>query len=159
MLSTTNKPQGRVEVMGLRTNTVVCFRGQQNDIIQPKNQDCNPKVQHHWYLIVTRSVYLLFPGSVPPRSISLVVKCDRFRMCFYNKLCQHFSSHTPEMHFQSVSAFMTTIVTIPGDLYKSLNFLLCNALHRSRGSSGSIVNDYGLDDRGSIPDRGRGFFF
>jgi hypothetical protein len=27
----------------------------------------------------------------------------------------------------------------------------------SRGSSGSIVSDYGLDDRGSIPDRGRGF--
>jgi hypothetical protein len=27
------------------------------------------------------------------------------------------------------------------------------------GSSGSIVSDYGLDDRGSIPDRGRGFFF
>jgi hypothetical protein len=29
----------------------------------------------------------------------------------------------------------------------------------SRGSSVSIVTDYGLDDRGSIPDRGRGFFF
>jgi hypothetical protein len=28
----------------------------------------------------------------------------------------------------------------------------------SRGSSGSIVSDYGLDDRCSIPDRGRGFF-
>jgi hypothetical protein len=29
----------------------------------------------------------------------------------------------------------------------------------SRGSSGNIVPDYGLDDRGSIPDRGKGFFF
>jgi hypothetical protein len=29
----------------------------------------------------------------------------------------------------------------------------------SRGSSGSIVSDYRLDDRGSIPDRDRGFFF
>jgi hypothetical protein len=28
---------------------------------------------------------------------------------------------------------------------------------RSRGRSVSIVSDYGLDDRGSIPDRGRGF--
>jgi hypothetical protein len=28
----------------------------------------------------------------------------------------------------------------------------------SRGSSVSVVHDYGLDDRGSIPDRGRGFF-
>jgi hypothetical protein len=28
----------------------------------------------------------------------------------------------------------------------------------SRVSSGSIVSDYGLDDRGSIPGRGRGFF-
>jgi hypothetical protein len=26
------------------------------------------------------------------------------------------------------------------------------------GSSVSIVSDYGLDGRGSIPDRGRGFF-
>jgi hypothetical protein len=30
---------------------------------------------------------------------------------------------------------------------------------RSRGSSVSIVSDYGLDDRGSIPDKGRRFFF
>jgi hypothetical protein len=29
----------------------------------------------------------------------------------------------------------------------------------TRGSSGSTVSDYGLDDRGSIPDRDRGFFF
>jgi hypothetical protein len=29
---------------------------------------------------------------------------------------------------------------------------------KSRGSSVSIVSDYGLDDRSSIPDRGRGFF-
>jgi hypothetical protein len=29
----------------------------------------------------------------------------------------------------------------------------------SRGSSGSTVSDYGLDDRGSIPNRGRGIFF
>jgi hypothetical protein len=28
----------------------------------------------------------------------------------------------------------------------------------SRGSSVISVSDYGLDDRGSIPDRGRGFF-
>jgi hypothetical protein len=32
-------------------------------------------------------------------------------------------------------------------------------MKRSCGSSGSIVSDYGLDDQGSIPDRGRGFFF
>jgi hypothetical protein len=30
---------------------------------------------------------------------------------------------------------------------------------RSRGSSVNIVSDYGLDDRGSIPDRDRGYFF
>jgi hypothetical protein len=30
---------------------------------------------------------------------------------------------------------------------------------RSRDSSVSKVSDYGLDDRGSILDRGRGFFF
>jgi hypothetical protein len=27
------------------------------------------------------------------------------------------------------------------------------------GNSGSIACDYGLNDRGSIPDRSRGFFF
>jgi hypothetical protein len=32
-------------------------------------------------------------------------------------------------------------------------------LCRSRGSSGSIVSDYGLDDWGLIPGRGKGFFF
>jgi hypothetical protein len=31
--------------------------------------------------------------------------------------------------------------------------------NRSRGSSVGIVSDYGLDDRCSIPDRSRGFFF
>jgi hypothetical protein len=30
---------------------------------------------------------------------------------------------------------------------------------RAEASGGSIVSDYGLDDRGSIPGRGRGFFF
>jgi hypothetical protein len=30
---------------------------------------------------------------------------------------------------------------------------------RSRGSSVSIVSDYGLDDRSSIPERGKGIFF
>jgi hypothetical protein len=30
---------------------------------------------------------------------------------------------------------------------------------RSRGSSVGIVSDYGLDDRGSISDTDRGFFF
>jgi hypothetical protein len=39
----------------------------------------------------------------------------------------------------------------------SLSRLLLN--EESRGSSGSIVSDYGLDDRGSIPSRGKGFFF
>jgi hypothetical protein len=33
----------------------------------------------------------------------------------------------------------------------------CNV--KSRGSRGSIVSDHGLDDWGSILDRGRGFFF
>jgi hypothetical protein len=37
--------------------------------------------------------------------------------------------------------------------------LIRNLLTWSRGSSVSIVSDYGLYDRGSIPDRGRGFFF
>jgi hypothetical protein len=37
--------------------------------------------------------------------------------------------------------------------------LLCLYLNKSRSSSVSIVSDYGLDDRGSIPNRGRGFFF
>jgi hypothetical protein len=32
-------------------------------------------------------------------------------------------------------------------------------LRRSRGSSVRRVTEYGLDDRGSVPDRGRGFFF
>jgi hypothetical protein len=37
-------------------------------------------------------------------------------------------------------------------------FTTVNSLFCSQGSSISIVCDSGLDDRGSIPDRGRGFF-
>jgi hypothetical protein len=36
-------------------------------------------------------------------------------------------------------------------------YLIEKVLHRGRGSSVSIVSDYGLDDRGSILDRE--FFF
>jgi hypothetical protein len=47
------------------------------------------------------------------------------------------------------------------DLKKELiKTIFCSTVvrhFRSRGSSGSIVSDYGLDDRGSIPGRGRGF--
>jgi hypothetical protein len=39
------------------------------------------------------------------------------------------------------------------------NILIYFVNYRSRGSSVSIVTDYGLDDRGSIPDRSIGFFF
>jgi hypothetical protein len=38
------------------------------------------------------------------------------------------------------------------------NIILSTVLPRSRGSSVSVGSDYGLDDRGSISDRGRGFF-
>jgi hypothetical protein len=37
-------------------------------------------------------------------------------------------------------------------------FLHLQFIIKSRGSSVSIVSDYGLDDQSSIPDRGRGFF-
>jgi hypothetical protein len=40
-----------------------------------------------------------------------------------------------------------------------LQIKVCKRMLRSRGSSVSIVSDYGLDDRGSIPDRGSEFFF
>jgi hypothetical protein len=42
-----------------------------------------------------------------------------------------------------------------------LTFCLPHYINQSlyTGSSGSIVSDYGLDDRGSIPGRGRGIFF
>jgi hypothetical protein len=36
--------------------------------------------------------------------------------------------------------------------------LITTTTNWSRSSSVSIVSDYGLDDRGSIPDRDRGFF-
>jgi hypothetical protein len=38
-------------------------------------------------------------------------------------------------------------------------FDIVYCVFRSRGSSGSTVSDYGLDDRGLIPGRGKGFFF
>jgi hypothetical protein len=38
------------------------------------------------------------------------------------------------------------------------HFPKCNPNSKKQGSSVSAVPDYGLDGRGSIPDRGRGFF-
>jgi hypothetical protein len=40
-----------------------------------------------------------------------------------------------------------------GENYTMRNFIICTVFT----SLGSIVSDYGLDDRGSIPDRGRFF--
>jgi hypothetical protein len=49
------------------------------------------------------------------------------------------------------------------DSYKTNTYTEQNAellnLKMSRGSSVSIVTDCGLDDRGSTPGRGKGFFF
>jgi hypothetical protein len=47
------------------------------------------------------------------------------------------------------------------DLHVNFRSDICclyQAVIRSRVSSGSIVFDYELDDRGSIPGRGKGFF-
>jgi hypothetical protein len=45
-------------------------------------------------------------------------------------------------------------------LWLSENKILKHIFRPSRSgvNSVSVVSDYGLDDRGSIPDRGRGFF-
>jgi hypothetical protein len=67
---------------------------------------------------------------------------------------------------QIVLSEMTEYLNMYKILYHSQNaavtyiyFFFTRKVYRSRGSSGSIVSDYGLDDRGSIPDRGRGFSF
>jgi hypothetical protein len=44
-------------------------------------------------------------------------------------------------------------------MFKHAYLCVCTGTYMSRGSSGSTVSDYGLNDRGSIPDRGRRFFF
>jgi hypothetical protein len=44
-------------------------------------------------------------------------------------------------------------------LYLLSFFQLVYILFRNRDSSVRIMSDYGLDNRGSIPDRGRGFVF
>jgi hypothetical protein len=44
-------------------------------------------------------------------------------------------------------------------LSHQLMIRLSTVPQRSSGSSVSVVSNYGLDDRGSIPERGRGFFF
>jgi hypothetical protein len=53
-----------------------------------------------------------------------------------------------------------TVRQIPASIRMIPNgwhFELHHDKRRSRGSSVSIVSDYGLDDRSLIPDRGRGF--
>jgi hypothetical protein len=43
--------------------------------------------------------------------------------------------------------------------FQDIQKLTSVTLNMSRDGSGSTVSDYGLDVQGSIPDRGRGFFF
>jgi hypothetical protein len=61
-----------------------------------------------------------------------------------------------------VHSVLQTCETSQGrpDLSTKVTTVLTNSMEksRSRGSSVNIVTDYGLD-RGSIPDRDRGFFF
>jgi hypothetical protein len=45
-----------------------------------------------------------------------------------------------------------------GTATAEMKFLRAVGGFRSRGSSVNIVTDYELDNRGSIPDIGRGFF-
>jgi hypothetical protein len=52
---------------------------------------------------------------------------------------------------------LSSLFIFPLSSFFSVFYSLC-LLPRSWGSSVSTVSDYGLDDRGSIPDRGRGFF-
>jgi hypothetical protein len=52
--------------------------------------------------------------------------------------------------------FCITVILINRILFKEIRTSV--AVMCEPGSSVSIVTDYGLDDRGSIPDRGRGFF-
>jgi hypothetical protein len=66
-----------------------------------------------------------------------------------------------------MSAYMTTVrdnTKERGELFDIYAFTFyCRSFLFLLGpvgsSSGSTVSDYGLDDRGSIPDRGRVFFF
>jgi hypothetical protein len=71
--------------------------------------------------------------------------------------CEPAQSRDGKVDFERIAS---TIHTISGGHTTRLrvsNYITypCN---RSRDSSVSIVSDYGLDDWGSIPDRGRGFF-
>jgi hypothetical protein len=58
------------------------------------------------------------------------------------------------INFATESMMMMMICT-----QLKLKLIWVHHCDRSCGSSGSIVSDYGLDDRGSIPDKGRGLFF
>jgi hypothetical protein len=59
--------------------------------------------------------------------------------------------HSP--HFNIISYIQHSLYFILPVINKKYHFS-----HRIRGSSVSIVSDYGLDDRGSITGGGRGFF-
>jgi hypothetical protein len=69
------------------------------------------------------------------------------------QILQHFVlGYIRKMSFQSLSCLPHKDTRM--GLKFNLRFISC----RRRSSSVSFVSDYGLDDQGSIPDRGRGFF-
>jgi hypothetical protein len=61
----------------------------------------------------------------------------------------------PELHYGNLEK--TRILN--SHIRQNSNIISLLFLQWSRDSSVRIVFDYGLNDRGSIPDRGRGFFF
>jgi hypothetical protein len=59
----------------------------------------------------------------------------------------------------SVELQSQSIVTkVENSEIRATNFEHTTYVEGSRVISGSIVSDYGLDDRGSIPGRGKGYF-
>jgi hypothetical protein len=80
-------------------------------------------------------------------------------VCKLNNNCGIYSS--PDILTNLVSIALN--FTNAHKLFFYKHFVLKEEMHRpttrltcaSRGSSVSLVSDYGLDDRGSIPDRGR----
>jgi hypothetical protein len=73
--------------------------------------------------------------------------------------CSLVEKFTDVLEVITASIITVTIIILIITIISVCSNILALEREGNRGSSVGTVSDYGVDDRGSIPGRGRGFFF
>jgi hypothetical protein len=95
--------------------------------------------------------------AVAPRCLVEVYQRFRGPCCLHHQGNDSSQQHCATTQKTAIFVLIAVRTSNPTNIYTNCTYFTCSPIQSARGSSGSIVSDYGLDDRGLIPDRGRGF--